>query len=83
MTIEIGWKHGNKARWALGCDFDGNDIENEKTLSREDCENLCLSTRECTHFSWSKGVCYKKSGSVTVGNAHIKTHYVCGVIDQG
>ena len=66
----------------MGCDFDGNDIGNEKTISKEDCESRCISTRRCTHFSWSQGICYKKSGLVSIGNAYIRAFYVCGVIDR-
>ena len=65
----------------MGCDFKENDIGNEPS-SGEDCSKICSLTSRCTHFSWSKGVCYKKSGTVNKNTAYIRTNYVCGVIDD-
>lgn len=65
----------------VGCDFKGNDIKNERS-SESGCKDKCLSTRNCTHFSWSNGVCYKKFGLISRKNASIRTNYVCGIIQN-
>ena len=65
----------------LSCDFKGNDMGKVRT-NRENCKIRCLSTPKCTHFTWSKGYCYKKSGLVTRRNAYNRLNYVCGIIDD-
>lgn len=64
--------------YAVGCDFNGNDIESENS-TKDDCVELCKSTQGCTHYSWSNGICYKKSGFVFKPNAYIREDYVCGL----
>lgn len=44
----ITWQ-GN---WALGCDFIGNDLTNERTKG-EDCGTRCSLVSGCTHFTWT------------------------------
>lgn len=68
--------------WMFGCDIRGGyNIGNEKT-SRDECEEQCLTTLGCTHFSWSNGVCYKKSGLTNRNKAYVRAHFVCGIMDS-
>ena len=78
---DIVWKHGYKSVLGVGCDFKGNDIKNVRSDENE-CKYKCLSTKNCTHFSWSNGVCYKKSGLISRQKASIRTNYVCGIIEK-
>lgn len=45
----------NKGYWAIGCDFQGNDLDEiVSSSSRDDCFEICLNKSDCTHFKWSK-----------------------------
>ena len=76
-VMGIRW-NGN---WAFGCDFPNNDFRSE-VIKGELCGGLCAKVKQCTHFTWYKGVCYLKHGHVSRQNA-IATgsdEYVCGII---
>lgn len=46
------WKTSGAVRWALGCDFVGNDIGSVQT-NGESCGGKCLERGDCTHFVWT------------------------------
>ena len=77
----IQW-NGNK--WAMSCDFPGNDMSNFRTRG-EDCGGKCAQTSGCTHYAWNTyqgGTCWLKSGSISKSDAVPRSDVpmVCGVI---
>lgn len=50
-------------------DFKGNDLarSSSKVNSTEECESLCLTNKECTHFVLKKSVCYLKGHTPSKG----------------
>ena len=81
IEIELGWKQAYKLVWAFNCDFAGNDLGKGKSNSMWECMTRCQSMSGCTHFSWSKKVCYKKFGEISRDKAQIKPNHVCGILD--
>lgn len=82
ITKKVVW---NGKNWALGCDFRGNDLKN--VLSRsEECEVLCASNPQCTHYTWNNafgGSCWMKHyNGVSKKDAVVTldVSFVCGVI---
>lgn len=67
--------------WAIGCEFKGNDIGNQAILAKY-CGDACATNGQCTHFSWTNGVCYmKKAVNPSATNCN---SCVCGyVTSQG
>lgn len=82
ITKKIGW-NGNK--WAVGCDFRGNDMNNVRSKN-EDCFAHCAVDSQCTHFSWNNafgGTCWMKQyNGVNRSDAVLvlDTSSVCGLI---
>jgi hypothetical protein len=79
-THEITW-NGN---WALGCHFNGNDLEHKSTATREECSDLCDRVPSCTHFSWTNhgnGTCWLKKGLVSRRDAFRVANetFACGI----
>ncbi|GAV00589.1 hypothetical protein RvY_11415 [Ramazzottius varieornatus] len=77
----IEWKEDD---WAYGCEFPGDDLSIVK-VSGPDCGPACLTTPDCTHFTWSSadgGTCRLKQGgkrkedAVRVADDAV----VCGVV---
>ena len=72
--------------WAFGCDFTTRNLAIAKT-TRSQCRPLCVRTKGCTHFTWSKskgGSCWMKYGAVSKTFA-FKTNdmtMVCGIISK-
>ncbi|RNA10692.1 SCP-like extracellular [Brachionus plicatilis] len=86
-VVAINWNydHANKLNWALGCDFNENNLKN--VLSKgEQCGPKCVQTPGCTHFTWTNfrdGTCWMKKGPVAKSNAFVLNHSgaVCGILD--
>lgn len=82
ITRKIAW-NGNK--WAMGCDFKGNDVINSRSRS-EDCGSQCASDPQCTHFTWNNafgGTCWLKAYyGVSKEDAVVTldTSSLCGII---
>lgn len=72
---EIVWQ---PKKWATDCNLGFERLdENRINIQREKCPLLCQSTSNCTHFFWTRGVCYIKHGLIDIENA---TSYIsiCG-----
>ncbi len=80
----ISWNNGPDGAWAMGCDFDGNDLINVRSTG-EECSGKCKSTNGCTHFTWTNyndGTCWMKQGSISQSNAkEASESSVCGVLN--
>jgi PAN domain len=64
----VSW---NGQFWAPGCYFQGNDLTNAQTSSK-DCSSKCTATPGCTHYTWTTyngGTCYMKQGAVSKKDA--------------
>ncbi len=53
----------------------------------EDCPDLCASTQDCTHYTWTdfnSGVCWMKENVVAKSDAiqKLDQNAICGVIDR-
>jgi predicted chitinase len=72
---------GGGVMWAMGCDWKNNDMGSAQ-IRAEDCGGKCLSTNECTHFTWTSfngGTCWMKKGSVQPSDAlSTDPSMVCG-----
>ncbi|KAK4015956.1 hypothetical protein OUZ56_030921 [Daphnia magna] len=55
---------GSDVKWQINCDFYGNDID-KIASSGEDCGNICIAMRPCTHFRYLDGFCYMKAAPIT------------------
>lgn len=80
---QIVWNANNSAHW---CAFSGNDLTNSLTKS-VDCEDLCVSTPDCTHYTWTdynSGTCFMKKNKVSKSEAFPKydQNAVCGIVDS-
>lgn len=55
---------GGAVSWAKDCDFTGHDVA-KIDGPEHNCGKLCYdySGSKCTHFTWSKGICYIKSNA--------------------
>jgi len=77
----IAWNDGDPV-WALGCDFNGNDLGNARVPAAQ-CGPTCSRNGACTHFTWSNyngGTCWMKKGSVNKGSAfRSNSDLVCGI----
>lgn len=78
---QIDWNANNSARW---CAFSGNDLSSALTKS-EDCHELCASTNDCTHYTWTdynSGTCFMKSSKVEKRDAFHKLdqNALCGIV---
>ncbi|CAF2408204.1 unnamed protein product [Rotaria sp. Silwood2] len=74
----------NKMNWAMSCDFNGHDLFHIK-MSAELCNETCLQTQECTHYTWTTlngGTCWMKQGNVSKDNALVTDDptMICGII---
>lgn len=51
-------------------DFKGNDLPRStaKAASADECGDRCLANKDCTHFSFTKSVCYLKRHSPSSGS---------------
>ena len=60
------WTEGvsGAVSWAKDCDFTGHDVA-KIDGPEHNCGKLCYdySGSKCTHFTWSKGICYIKSNA--------------------
>jgi hypothetical protein len=84
VSNSIAWKVDSftSSKWALGCDWRGNDLKSEK-VTGEMCASRCAATAGCTHFTWNKyngGTCWMKSGQVSPNDAMNlgDNSFVCG-----
>ena len=73
INAQINWQNGQPTgtKWALACDFKGNDLSN-KRIAASDCASTCASTSGCSHFTWTTyngGTCWMKSGGISQSNA--------------
>ena len=79
----MSWNNGDDGTWAMGCDFDGNDLSNVGSKG-EECSGKCKSTSGCTHFTWTDyngGTCWMKKGSISHSNAKDSAEgNVCGIL---
>ncbi len=86
LNMEISWNDGPDGPWALGCDFNGNDLSNVRSEG-EECSGKCKLTKGCTHYTWSNfndGTCWMKQGSISQSNAfkaEDENNFVCGILD--
>ncbi|XP_037025151.1 uncharacterized protein LOC119066670 [Bradysia coprophila] len=79
MIAEALTWNGN---WALGCEFEGNDLGSVKSKG-EECGAICAANPQCTHFTWSYGTCRVKKYSGVTKEAAVKVNdmsVTCGVI---
>jgi len=86
VNAQINWQDGQPQgiRWALACDFKGNDLSNQKT-SGPNCASTCTSTSGCTHFTWTTfngGTCWMKTQNVSESDAFSTgdQSMVCGIV---
>ena len=79
----ISWNNGDDGPWASGCDFNGNDLKNERSRG-EECSGKCRQTSGCTHYTWTNfndGTCWMKQGSISQSNANkAADDFVCGIL---
>ena len=71
---------GSNVKWALGCDFKGNDI-NCIAGPGEQCGDHCASNPQCTHFTWFNNNCYLKNA--VNPTASDLNGGVCGWVNRG
>lgn len=74
----------NDDGWANKCDFPGNDYKTA-FLRGFDCQQLCLETAECTHFTFNSfnEICLLKSGKIEKEQAKYLdiNGQICGIIN--
>ena len=82
-TNAFDWQPGNngQVKWSLNCDFYGNDIGSESSRG-EDCGGICINNPQCTHFTYSNGVCYLKNNPNSP-TAVDSNGAVCGWVERG
>ena len=76
--------------WSISCDFPKNDLlivvmEPELEIVKT-CSKKCRLTLGCTHYFWSKNICYlKKNETITkkdsIFNNNLSTF--CGILTPG
>ena len=73
------WASGsnNEVFYALGCDFNGNDIGQVGGVSSA-CGDVCYRNSACDHFTWYNNVCYMKAAVDPVANP--LSNAVCGIV---
>jgi len=73
------WASGsnNGVFYALGCDFNGNDIGQVGGVSSA-CGDICYQNSACDHFTWYNNVCYMKAAVDPVANP--LSNAVCGIV---
>ncbi len=49
------WNDKGRNIWALGCNFNGNDLS-RVNVAGEFCSEECGKVAACTHYSWANGV---------------------------
>lgn len=64
---------------AANCDFTRNNIGHDRARF-EECAIRCRDTQGCSHFAWTDGTCYKKSGVVKKHDAVHKSGVKCGIL---
>jgi hypothetical protein len=64
----------------MGCKFDGNDLTS--VISKgEECSTICRRTNGCTHYTWTKGSCLMKKGTISQSDAIKESDsFVCGIL---
>ena len=84
-SVGISWNNGDDGPWASGCDFNGNDLKNERSRG-EECSGKCRQTSGCTHYTWTNfndGTCWMKQGSISQSNANkAADDFVCGILNS-
>jgi len=78
----IQWSDSGNFRWALGCDFQGNDLSSAQVPGSQ-CGSTCQSTPGCTHMAWTPpSNCWLKTNGVQQSNAISSSTngIVCGYI---
>lgn len=77
----INWQSEKGGRWAVNCDFPGNDISTED-ISMQQCGMACNEMAECTQYTWSgySKKCILKNGS----NEAVAVEHggICGYSDK-
>jgi hypothetical protein len=74
-----GWQTSpfSKTIFQYNCDFpnmgDYKQVSNQPVLG---CGPFCAKDSKCTHYTWSKGTCYLKTGGATTSDARTGTSYV-------
>ena len=80
-VAKINWE---KERWAFGCDFIGRTFE-EVRIPGEKCGDACFDNTNCTHFTYTEGKCFMKSGRGRPEDAYVTDGFssiVCGYMDR-
>jgi hypothetical protein len=81
----IDWLNRN---YAMYCDWADATLAKVDAFNVEQCMYKCQTTPECTHYTWSLGVCSLKAGIVIKDNVlnmyNTKdNNMVCGYISSG
>jgi hypothetical protein len=69
-------------RWAMDCDFYGNDVGHERS-SGEECGPKCEAAPGCWSFTWTDyegGTCWMKGAGAREERAAWKQGAVCGYL---
>lgn len=64
------------------CDFIGNEYRREFITTYYECSKRCTNIPDCTHFTWSDGLCFLKSGFVNKSNVVSRQNFVCGLYNN-
>ncbi|OQV23253.1 putative endoglucanase type K [Hypsibius exemplaris] len=74
---QVNWNGNN---WALGCQFEGNNLTQDQSTSAQ-CGGQCAGTPRCTHFTHQNGTCFMKQGTISRSDAvpSPDPNSVCGV----
>ena len=80
LNNKINWQ----GDWAIGCDFNSNDLLNLNVKS-DVCSKKCSETNDCTHYTWTNtngGTCWMKTGPISKLNAVYTgdSRMVCGIV---
>lgn len=78
----LSWRESADAFWAHGCDFPSDRDSGRSSTRGEDCSGACGRSAGCTHFVWSFGTCYFKTGPRGRGDATVTAvpGAVCGLM---
>ena len=85
IFAEINWQQGaGGVEWAHACDFDNHDLSSAQ-IPGDQCEEKCISTSGCSHFSWTNyegGTCWMKTGGAQKSDAKFNNddQTVCGIV---
>lgn len=76
------WKSGVNTLWSENCNFDGNTIQEVRSLDGN-CGRLCFEDSECTRFTWTDrngGTCQFRSGNGVA--SIVQNGGICGFVSR-